>query len=125
VITKENRIKLFLIPQIKTNKTNKVVIEELKNLYNRVKANKKKENVRKRLDNAITKGKDSFIQTTTLRFRYCSPELFSRFNFSNPIASKKINKKASLMYSLGMMILDLALFKDLTCCYTKYNLLQD
>ncbi len=75
------------------------------------------------MDNAITKGTDCFIETNSLRFRYCSPELFSKFNFSNPIASKKINKKASLMYSLGMMILDLALFKDLTCCYTKYNLL--
>ena len=29
------------------------------------------------------------------------------------------------MYSLGMMLLDMALFKDLTCCYTKYSLRQE
>jgi len=75
-----------LIPKIKKSKTNKIVIAELKNLYNRVKHLEKKENVQERLNTAIKKGKDSFIDTDTLRFRYCSPELFSRFNFTNPIA---------------------------------------
>ena len=29
------------------------------------------------------------------------------------------------MYSLGMMIIDILLFENLTSCYTKYNVLQD
>jgi len=38
VITKENEIKIFLIPTIKCNKSNKIVVRELGNLIEKVKS---------------------------------------------------------------------------------------
>ena len=114
-------MKLFLIPRLKKPKTNKIVINELAKLHDKVRHSTKKINVKNRLDKAILKGRNNFIETKSLRFKYCSPELFSKMNYSSPISSEKINKEASLMYSLGLMILDLATFQDLTHCYTKYN----
>lgn len=61
-----------------------------------------------------------------MRYNYISPEVFLKYNFSAP-GSSKINSEKSLIFSLGMMMLDMSLFKkgDLTVCYTKYNLQEN
>ena len=52
VITKNNEVKIFLIPKIKITKSNKIVVRELKNLIEKVKSSEKKKNLTVRLKKA-------------------------------------------------------------------------